>query len=750
MVNGCFNPGNHSHHRGGLQCDGHRFRGLYGSDTISIDNASLFVSLGNDTSICDLTYTLEPAFDIDFFNDSLIITYDATQGVTSLGGAGIVYMHSGLETAPFAGWEYVVGNWGMNDGIGQMVNIGPDLWQITIDPYSYYGVPPGTPLNGIFCVFRNETGMLTGRDDLDDDIYIDLTVDPPVSAFGGISATWKRDGIGSLLWSDGSDGNSLTVDTSGMYWLEVTDTAGCMASDTIEVTFLTVPEPDLGPDTSLCDTPFTVTISAGSGFSSYAWSDGSTGMSTIASAFGTYSVTVTNAAGCAGSDEMSVVAGITPGAINLGNDTAICGFGSILLSSNISFSPEGDTLVITYDATEGVTELVGASKVYFHSGAEITPGVGWEYPIGNWGIDDGIGQMTNVGTDLWEIRIHPQTYYGYTGISTLNKIYMVFRDQDTLSGRDWDGNDIVLEMTFDPPVDTFSGVWAMWDKSPYTSILWSDGSTDPTLPVSTAGTYWAMVMDSNGCSVSDSIDVSIAPLPLVDLGPDTATCDGGTILLDAGAGFSAYAWSDGVATQTNTVTTGGTYTVTVTDDLGCEGGDVINVILNDSPTADFAVGGSTLTATFTDASLDAVDYQWDFTSDGTIDDTTPGTTSFTYPGAGVFTATLIVSNECGSDTISKVVVVPILAIDNPDFELIHHLWPNPAQDVLHLEMASHSDQPIQLYLVNLMGQVLISSQIRPISGEATEVYDLSRLSTGPYILRAIQNGKSWEEMILKQ
>ena len=246
-----------------------------------------------------------------------------------------------------------------------MDSIGPDLWQIIIEPYSYYGLPPGTSLNGIFMVFRNADGTLTGKNDINDDIFVDLTTDPPSSAFGGISSYWIKDGVDFISWSDGSEGNSLSVDSSGVYWVNVTDTTGCVATDSIFVEFLTLPTPDLGLDTSLCDTPFTITLDAGAGFSTYAWSDGSSGSTTTAITFATYSVTVTNAGGCEGSDTVAILSGITIGSIFLGNDTAICGIGSIVLDAGVQLSPEGDSLVITYDASQGVTELVGAAKVVF-------------------------------------------------------------------------------------------------------------------------------------------------------------------------------------------------------------------------------------------------------------------------------------------------------------------------------------------------------------------------------------------------
>jgi gliding motility-associated-like protein len=48
-------------------------------------------------------------------------------------------------------------------------------------------------------------------------------------------------------------------------------------------------------------------------------------------------------------------------------------------------------------------------------------------------------------------------------------------------------------------------------------------------------------------------------------------------VVDAGAGFAFYIWSSGQSTQTVSLTTTGTYIVTVTDANGCTGSDAVNV-----------------------------------------------------------------------------------------------------------------------------------------------------------------------------
>ncbi len=100
------------------------------------------------------------------------ITYDATKGTTGLVGSEKVYLHSGAGTSgPGSAWEVVIGNWGQDDGVGEMYEIADDLWQITVNA-EYYGLAAGTTIYGIGMVFRNAAGNLEGKDYNNQDMFI--------------------------------------------------------------------------------------------------------------------------------------------------------------------------------------------------------------------------------------------------------------------------------------------------------------------------------------------------------------------------------------------------------------------------------------------------------------------------------------------------------------------------------------------------------------------------------------------------
>ncbi len=83
--------------------------------------------------------------------------------------------------------------------------------------------------------------------------------------------------------------------------------------------------------------------------------------------------------------------------------------------------------------------------------------------------------------------------------------------------------------------------------------------------------YVLTVYDANDCETRDTIRVVVLPLPEPRISPagpiEFCSCD--SILLDAGAGFIDYLWSNGDTTQTIIIKEPGDYTVTVTDSNGC-------------------------------------------------------------------------------------------------------------------------------------------------------------------------------------
>jgi len=114
--------------------------------------------------------------------------------------------------------------------------------------------------------------------------------------------------------------------TAGVRTLTYTFTGGngCSNSDTSNVMVDTLPNVDLGNITGICQGG-TQILSAAAGFASYLWSNNSTAPQILVSSLGNYSVTVTDANGCQGSDQVNINQTFSlPNVSITPDDTTIC------------------------------------------------------------------------------------------------------------------------------------------------------------------------------------------------------------------------------------------------------------------------------------------------------------------------------------------------------------------------------------------------------------------------------------------
>jgi hypothetical protein len=122
----------------------------------------------------------------------------------------------------------------------------------------------------------------------------------------------------------------------------------------------------------------------------------------------------------------------------------------------------------------------------------------------------------------------------------------------------------------------------------YDTYQWSSGGNAQTENVTTAGIYYVTVSKS-GLFENDSVEVVLNTAPVVDLGPDRSILDTQSIVLDAGAGFAQYLWSDMSTGQTLLVDGAalgiGTYVywVEATSAGGCVRYDTLSVSVDSVP-----------------------------------------------------------------------------------------------------------------------------------------------------------------------
>ncbi len=128
------------------------------------------------------------------------------------------------------------------------------------------------------------------------------------------------------------------------------------------------------------------------------------------------------------------------------------------------------------------------------------------------------------------------------------------------------------------------GTTASLAASGGTIYQWSNGiNTDNNIvsPVTTS-IYQLTVTDQNACVDDTSVTVTVATLPNIIMSNDTVICDGTTANIKAKGGIN-YSWSNGISTANQTVSPASTttYSVKVEDENTCiDSADIIVEILD--------------------------------------------------------------------------------------------------------------------------------------------------------------------------
>ncbi|WP_188050857.1 gliding motility-associated C-terminal domain-containing protein [Flavobacterium sp. GP15] len=429
------------------------------------------------------------------------------------------------------------------------------------------------------------------------------------------NTTLTASGGTSYLWSNGATTAAITVTTAGTFLVTVKNANGCWATASVNTTLdNTLPIAAIASDNGLalsCTTPNT-TLTA-SGGTSYLWSSGATTPAITVATAGTFSVTVKNANGCSATasvnttldNTLSIAAIASDNGLALNcttpNSTLTASGGTSYLWSN------GATTAAITVATAGTFSVTVKNSNGCSATASVNTTLDNTLPIAAIASDNGLALSCNT----------PNT--------TL-----------TASGG--------------------------------TSYLWSNGATTAAITVATAGTFSVTVKNANGCSATASVNTTLDnALPIAAIASDNGlalSCNTPNTTLTASGGTS-YLWSNGATTPAITVTTVGTFSVTVKNSNGCSATALVNTTLDNTlPIAAIASdNGLALSCTTPNTTLTAsggTSYLW---SNGA---TTPAITVAT---AGTFSVTVKNANGCSATasvttTLDNALPIAAIASDN--------------------------------------------------------------------------------------
>ena len=108
------------------------------------------------------------------------------------------------------------------------------------------------------------------------------------------------------VWIDNTTNDSITVAQAGDYWLRLTDSLGCIQTDTINISHFDTPiQFTLGNDTNICDLN-PITLSGPIGNYTYIWSTNDNSASITTDTSGIYTLTISDTNQCTASDTISV------------------------------------------------------------------------------------------------------------------------------------------------------------------------------------------------------------------------------------------------------------------------------------------------------------------------------------------------------------------------------------------------------------------------------------------------------------
>lgn len=273
------------------------------------------------------------------------------------------------------------------------------------------------------------------------------------------------------------------------------------------------------------------------------------------------------------------------------------------------------------------------------------------------------------------------------------------------------------------------------------SYTWNTGGEGSMRENLEAGSYIVTTQDQLGCSRMDTIlveqagDLSVSVAQFQN--PACSEDVNGSISLNIEGGSGTYDifWDHGDTTQSIDELGPGLYSGYVLDTEGCN--KLLPEIILEAEIADveadfeFTISGSTIG--FTDLSEHVTSYLWDF-GDGTAKSTEANPAHF-YLNNGTYTITLIASNACGSDTITKEISMQTVGLDEEFAENIE-VYPNPFENKIQIDFDEPSIEDFEIHILNLQGKVL-----EQLSGQRgshkVEVEFGSDLPAGMYFLRLV-------------
>lgn len=194
--------------------------------------------------------------------------------------------------------------------------------------------------------------------------------------------------------------------------------------------------------------------------------------------------------------------------------------------------------------------------------------------------------------------------------------------------------------------------------------------------------------------------------PVINASGSTLLCMGDSVLLKSSADYGNR-WSSGDTTNSIIVYTAGVYRDTLFDNAGCfTVSEPVNISLLEAPVALFTYATDGDTVVFNNLSTYSKTFRWDFGDGETTESESP---VHRYLTAGSYVVTLIVSGECGSDTLRQTILITVSLSDLQQQRV--SVFPQPSCGSFQLNGLSGKDWPLAFNIWDTCGRLVFSGNI---------------------------------------
>ncbi|NUQ22523.1 MAG: VCBS repeat-containing protein [Saprospiraceae bacterium] len=266
------------------------------------------------------------------------------------------------------------------------------------------------------------------------------------------------------------------------------------------------------------------------------------------------------------------------------------------------------------------------------------------------------------------------------------------------------------------------------------------------------GGYEVCLTSINGCkqlSVCKMVAVCLPPIAQFSFASDELNF----LFTDSSNWATNWHWDfgdgqvSGEQSPTHPYTAPGVFTVCLTVANACgENSFCQNIVVCVPPVPSFEVAVQDSTVVFSNLSLWATEYFWDFGDGETSTDATP---THAYAVPGEYEVTLTVTNACGTVAFSRTVLAMLTGVENTLKFNEFSVFPNPCDGRFTLTLQGEAKAMIEINVTDIFGKKHFQKAVGFLQGALSETLDLRQLPSGTYWLRLSAGGETRFQKLVK-